>query len=93
MSKEKLSLIEKTIIDKKRMELYEELLDLSALIRRKKYEIMTMAGIDTDGKNIVSDFLIDVIKEDKLTRRNDFILSKETEEYFLEKGVNELLNK
>ncbi|MDZ5609599.1 MFS transporter [Bacillus pseudomycoides] len=94
MNAENLSLIEQTIIKNKKRELYRALSDLAFLIREKQLEIMDLAGISTlDKGNIVKDCLIDVITEDTLPLIDDIVLPKETEKYFLEKGVNELLEK
>ncbi|MEC2559858.1 hypothetical protein P9W86_25025, partial [Bacillus cereus] len=44
-----------------------------------------------DGQSMVEDFLIDVITTNKLP--SDIVLSKETEQYLLTKGIEELLKK
>ncbi|MGH0421926.1 MFS transporter [Bacillus cytotoxicus] len=94
MNTENLSLIEQIIIKNKKRELYRELSDIAFSIREKQLEIMNLTGIcNSDKENFVKDFLIDVITEDKLPHIDDIVLPKATEKYFLEKGVNELLEK
>ncbi|MGQ3740564.1 MFS transporter [Bacillus sp. Fil] len=94
MNNQNLSLIEQKIIKHKKNELYKELSELASLMREKQYEIMRMAAIGTlDKENIVKDFLNTVIMENEIPCIDDIKLPKETEKYFLEKGINELLNK
>ncbi|MDR5045496.1 hypothetical protein FNE59_07300 [Bacillus thuringiensis] len=89
---EKLGTIEQTIINNKKKEIYKELEQLSHLIRDKIHDIKLMAGMFLcDGKSMVEDFLIDVITTNELP--SDIILSKETEQYLLTKGIEELLKK
>lgn len=87
---EKLGTIEQTIINNKKKEIYKELEQLSHLIRDKAHDIKLMAGMFLcDGKSMVEDFLIDVITTNELP--SDIVLSKETEQYLLTKGIEELL--
>lgn len=87
---EKLGTIEQTIINNKKKEIYKELEQLSHLIRDKTHDIKLMAGMFLcDGKSMVEDFLIDVITTNELP--SDIVLSKETEQYLLTKGIEELL--
>ncbi|MGE7890892.1 hypothetical protein ACQKN7_26650 [Bacillus cereus] len=92
MNKESLSLIEQTIINNKKKEIYKELKELAYLIRCKKHDIKLMAGMfRCEGQSIVEDFLIDVITTNELP--SDIVLSKEIEQYLLTKGIEELLKK
>lgn len=89
---EELGLIEQTILINKRREIYKELIQLAHLIRDKKHEIKLMAGMfRCEGQSVVEDFLIDVIATNELP--SDIVLSKETEQYLLTKGIEELLKK
>lgn len=89
---EKLGTIEQTIINNKKKEIYKELEQLSHLIRDKIHDIKLMAGMFLcDGKSMVEDFLIDVITTNELP--SDIVLSKETEQYLLKIGIEELLKK
>ncbi len=89
---EELGLIEQTILINKRREIYKELIQLAHLIRDKKREIKLMAGMfRCEGQSVVEDFLIDVIATNELP--SDIVLSKETEQYLLTKGIEELLKK
>ncbi|MCU5403673.1 hypothetical protein OCA16_03630 [Bacillus cereus] len=88
----KLSLIEQTIINNKKKEIYKELIKLAHLIRDKKHAIKLMAGMfRCEGESMVEDFLIDSITTNELP--SDIVLSKETEQYLLTKGIEELLKK
>ncbi|KAB2393523.1 MULTISPECIES: hypothetical protein [Bacillus cereus group] len=90
MDKENLGLIEQTILINKRREIYKELIQLAHLIRDKKHEIKLMAGMfRCEGQSVVEDFLFDVITTNELP--SDIVLSKETEQYLLTKGIEELL--
>ncbi|PFN81717.1 hypothetical protein COJ76_27985 [Bacillus thuringiensis] len=89
---EKLGTIERTIINNKKKEIYKELEQLAHLIRDKTHDIKLMAGMFLcDGQSMVEDFLIDVITKNKLP--SDIVLSKETEQYLLKVGIEELLKK
>ncbi|PTC12251.1 hypothetical protein [Bacillus wiedmannii] len=87
---EKLGTIEQTIINNKKKEIYKELEQLAHLIRDKTHDIKLMAGMfRCEGNSIVEDFLIDVITTNELP--SDIVLPKETEQYLLTKGIEELL--
>ncbi|HDX9612832.1 TPA: hypothetical protein ROY01_003934 [Bacillus toyonensis] len=89
---EKLGLIEQTIINNKKKEIYKELEKLAHLIRDKKHDIRLMAGMFLcDGESMVEDFLIDAITTNELP--SDISLPKKTEQYLLTKGIEELLKK
>ncbi|TKH26116.1 hypothetical protein [Bacillus cereus] len=85
----KLSLIEQTIINNKKKEIYKELEQLAHLIRDKQHEINLMVGNFRLEKNdVVAEFLIDVVTKNEIP--SDIVLPKELEQYLLTKGIEEL---
>ncbi|MDZ4499737.1 hypothetical protein [Bacillus cereus] len=92
MNKENLSLIEQTIINNKKKGIYKELVKLARLISDKKHDIKLMAGMfRCEDSSMVEDFLIDTIKTERIA--SDIVLSKETEQFLLTEGIEELLKK
>lgn len=89
---EKLGTIEQTIINNKKKEIYKELVTLARLISDKKHDIKLMAGMfRCEDSSMVEDFLIDAIKTERIA--SDIVLPKETEQFLLTQGIEELLNK
>ncbi|ALL20640.1 MFS transporter [Bacillus thuringiensis serovar pingluonsis] len=95
MNKEKLSLIEKKIIDTKKRELYKEVTDLALDIREKKQDIITkvkLMGCDKT-EALLNSILVESILNDNLQRFNDVYWHKEVENALLDNGINEILDK
>ncbi|EOP78356.1 hypothetical protein IGM_06641 [Bacillus cereus HuB4-4] len=89
---EKLGAIEQTIINNKKKEIYKELVKLARLISDKKHGIKMMAGMFCcEDSSMVEDFLIDAIKTERIA--SDIVLPKETEQFLLKEGIEELLKK
>lgn len=89
---EKLGTIEQTIINNKKKEIYKELVKLARLISDKKHDIKLMAGMfRCEDSSMVEDFLIDAIKTERIA--SDIVLPKETEQFLLTEGIEELLKK
>ncbi|QPW48962.1 MFS transporter [Bacillus thuringiensis] len=95
MNKEKLSLIEKKIIDTKKREVYKEVTDLAMGIREKKHNIITsvkLMGCDKT-EALLNSILVESILNDKLQNFNEVYWHKEVEDALLDNGINEILDK
>ncbi|MGI8363360.1 MFS transporter [Bacillus cereus] len=95
MNKEKLSLIEKKIIDTKKRELYKEVNDLAMDIREKKHNIIIsvkLMGCDKT-EALLNSILVESILNDNMQRFNEVYWYKEVEDALLDNGINEILDK
>ncbi|MEN3132942.1 hypothetical protein [Bacillus albus] len=90
MDRENISLIEQTILNHKKKEIYNELRELAHFIRGKQQGIQLMARMfQPTGEKVVKDFLIHVITKNEIPA--DIVLPQETEQYLLTEGIEELL--
>ncbi|PTC12247.1 MFS transporter [Bacillus wiedmannii] len=95
MNKEKLSLIEKKIIDNKKRELSREVTELALSIRDKQNEIICNLELMDNEKayELIKVILVESILNHKLKKPGDIYWHKEIEDTFLNNGIEEILNK
>ncbi|MGH1260650.1 MULTISPECIES: MFS transporter [Bacillus] len=95
MNKEKLSLIEKKIIDNKKREFYKKITELSLSIRDKKNDIICDLKLVDNEKvyELIEVILVESILNHKTKKLGDIYWPKEIEDALLNNGINEILDK